>query len=453
MKSYVFEHIFLPAGWARDVRVDIDGGLIAAIGPAKREDKSERIAGAALPGMPNLHCHGFQKGMAGLAERKGPTHDSFWTWRDVMYRFLSRMTPDDVEAVTAYAYMEMLEAGYTAVGEFHYLHHDIDGRPYSDLGEMTARIAAAASQTGIGLTLLPSLYVHGGFGGVPPAAGQIRFINDVDGFLKIVERSRRIAFGLPDCNVGVAPHSLRAVMPGELAMLLKATPTGPVHIHAAEQIKEVDDCVASLGQRPVAWLLDHAEVGPRWCLIHATHMDVQETRALSASGAVAGLCPLTEGNLGDGIFNGEQFADAGGRFGVGTDSNIQIDPAAELRQMEYGQRLARRARNVMARTENESTGARLYASALAGGAQALDRRIGRIDNGCRADIVVLDLNHPHMAAASQEHWLDIYVFVLGRMLVRTVFAAGERIVDGGLHRDRARIASRYRTAVKPLASV
>jgi formiminoglutamate deiminase len=401
--------------------------------------------------MPNLHCHSFQKGMAGLAERKGPTSDSFWTWREVMYRFLGQLTPDDVEAISAYAYINMLKAGYTAVGEFHYLHHDCDGQPYADLGEMAARIAAAAAQSGIALVLLPCLYTYGGFGKAPPTAGQVRFINGIDRFFRLVERCREIALKRTGCGVGLAAHSLRAVTPEGLAALLQAIPSGPFHIHAAEQIKEVNDCIVALGERPVAWLLNHADVNSRWCVVHATHMEPGETTALAESGAVVGLCPLTEGSLGDGIFDGARFVEAAGRFGVGSDSNILIDPAAELRQLEYSQRLSLRARNVLARRQNESTGERLYRDAVAGGAQALDLRTGSIEVGHRADIVVLDSDDPHFAATPQEAWLDIYLFVLGKSLVKDVFVAGQRVVQSGAHRDESRVAQRYREVLARLA--
>ncbi len=329
--------------------------------------------------------------MAGLAERRGPAHDSFWTWREVMYRFLGKLTPDDAEAIAAFAYMQMLETGFTAVGEFHYLHHDVDGRPYADLGEMAARIAAAASATGIGLTLLPTLYIHGGFGGAAPNEGQKRFLNDRDRYAALLARSREIVTALPDARVGIAPHSLRAVTPDALRAAVAAH-DGPIHIHAAEQTKEVADCIAALKATPVAWLLDNAGVDRRWCLIHATHMTEDETRRLAASGAVAGLCPLTEASLGDGIFNGAEYFAGGGRFGVGTDSNIQIGAAAELRMLEYSQRLRRHTRNVFAH-EGESTGTRIYLEACNGGAQALGRDIGAIAAGRRADMVVLDAGH------------------------------------------------------------
>jgi formimidoylglutamate deiminase len=449
--SYLFDHALLPSGFARDVRIDVIDGAIAAVTPDAPRDGTQRIGGIAIPGLPNLHCHAFQRGMAGLAERRGPAHDSFWTWREVMYRFLRVLSPDDVEAIAAFAYMQMLETGFTAVGEFHYLHHDIDGRPYADIGEMAARIAAAASETGIGLTLLPSLYMHGGFGGATPADGQKRFINRPERFAALLTRSRGIVKALPDARVGIAPHSLRAVTPDALAEVVAANPRGPVHIHAAEQVKEVQDCVAALGKRPVAWLIDNANADERWCLIHATHMMPDETRALAASGAVAGLCPLTEASLGDGVFDGARFLESGGRFGVGTDSNIQIEAAAELRQLEYTQRLRDRGRNVLPQQEGESTGTRLYATALAGGAQALGRTIGAIEPGKRADIVVLDVAHPDLAGG-QHTWLDAYVFVAGRALIKSVMVGGETVVQDGQHKHRDTITVRYRKAVARLAS-
>ena len=380
MRAYQFKKALLPAGWADDVGVEIgDDGLITRVTPGSAPDGAEPVAGIALPGMPNLHCHAFQKGMAGLGERRGPAGDSFWTWREVMYRFLSQLTPDDVEAIAAYAYIEMLEAGFTTVGEFHYLHHDPAGRPYADIGEMAARIAAASAATGIGLTLLPSLYTYGGFGGAAPNPGQIRFINPTDRFVTLMERSREIVAKLPGAAIGIAPHSLRAVSPEQLREVAAIFADGPVHIHAAEQTKEVDDCVASLGARPVQWLLDEMGIDERWCLIHATHMTDDETTRLAQSGAVAGLCPLTEGSLGDGIFNGETYLAADGRFGIGTDSNIQIDAPAELRQLEYSQRLKARARNVMTTTRGRvDRPLALYAGARGRrtGAGAADRRAG-----------------------------------------------------------------------------
>jgi len=452
VKAFFFDHALLPAGWATDVRIDVNDGVIVAVQPGSLAGGTERIAGIALPGLPNLHCHAFQRAMAGLAERRGPGGDSFWTWREVMYDFLADLTPDDLEAITAFAYMEMLETGFTAVGEFHYLHHDADGRPFADVGEMAARIAAAAAQTGIGLTLLPSFYANAGFGGVAGTHAQRRFLNDPDAFLKLLARTREIAAGLPDAAIGVAPHSLRAVTPETLRRVVEAGDAGPIHIHAAEQKKEVEDSLAALGRRPVAWLLENYEIGPRWCLVHATHMDDDEILGLARSGAVAGLCPLTEANLGDGIFPTEPFLAGGGRFGVGSDSNIAIEAAAELRQLEYAQRLQRHARNVLAGQTVRSTGRRLYDAALAGGAQALGRRIGSLAAGRRADIVVLAAEHPDLAGRSEDFWLDAYVFAAGAKMVRTVLVGGTSVVGDGRHHARAAIEERYRKAVTRLVS-
>jgi formiminoglutamate deiminase len=443
-----FEHALLPDGWASQVRVAVEGGVIRSVTAGVAADGAERHAGIAVPGPVNLHCHAFQRAMAGLAERRGPADDSFWTWREVMYRFLAQLTPDDVEAIAAFAYMEMLESGFSTVTEFHYLHHDPAGRAYMDLGEMAARIAAAAGATGIGLTLLPSLYMTGGFGNAPPVEGQKRFLNDVDTFLKLIARARDIVAALPAARVGIAPHSLRAVPAESLARVVASSPDGPIHIHAAEQTKEVDDCVAALGARPVEWLLNNADVDRRWCLIHSTHMIPAETEALAHAGAVAGLCPLTEASLGDGIFDGARYLGASGRFGVGTDSNIQIDAAAELRQLEYSQRLRDRARNVMARHDGESVGRRLFDGALTGGTQACARPVGAIAAGKRADIVLLDADHPDLAVGAGDHWLDAWLFIAGRAAVREVLVGGDTVVAGGRHRAHDDITRRYVATVK-----
>lgn len=443
-----FDHAFLPDGWASNVRMTIANGVISQVVADAARDGSAHVKGIALPGLPNLHCHAFQRGVAGLAEQRGPADDSFWTWRDVMYRFLGRLMPEDVEAIAAYAYVEMLERGFTAVGEFHYIHHNVDGSPYDDLAEVASRIVAAASDAGIGLTMLPAFYAYGGFGGAAAVPGQRRFLNDPERFLKLVERTRAVAARLPSTVVGIAPHSLRAVTPGTLAEVLKGVSTGPIHIHVAEQVKEVNDCLAWSGARPVAWLLDHMPVDARWCLIHATHMTEDETRRVAASKAVAGLCPITEASLGDGIFNGPEFLAAGGRLGVGSDSNIEIDAAGELRLLEYSQRLGRRGRNVMTMVAGESTGRRLFSSALAGGAQALGRPIGTLAVGQRADIVTLDAEHTSFSTVSRDHWLDSWIFVPGRPAVATVFAGGTRVVDNGRHLRRDAIEARYRATVR-----
>jgi formiminoglutamate deiminase len=451
-RELFFDHALLPSGWARDVRITVADGTIAAVTEGALHSGADRVSGIAVPGLPNLHCHAFQRGMAGLAERRGPTADSFWTWREVMYHFLQRLSPDDVEAIAAFAYLEMLEAGFTTVGEFHYLHHDVDGRPYANPGEMAERIAAASAQTRIGLTLLPSFYAYGGFGGAAPAPGQRRFINDPERFLDLVRLARATVARLPQGRVGIAPHSLRAVTPATLRTICQATPEGPIHIHAAEQLREVEDCVAALGRRPVEWLLENAALDERWCVIHATHTTEREIRALAASGAVAGLCPLTEASLGDGIFDAASYLAAAGRFGIGTDSNIQIDASAELRQLEYAQRLTRRARNVLTVHEGESTGRRLLDTALAGGAQALQRPIGALASGARADIVLLDESNADLAARNGDAWLDAWIFTAGRDAVKTVLVGGATVVEAGRHKMRTAIEARYRAAVAAITT-
>jgi formiminoglutamate deiminase len=447
MRRLILDHALLPGGWAGNVGLDIEGGMIVAVQPEASAEGRERIPGITLPGLPNLHSHTFQRGMAGLAETRGPEGDSFWTWRQVMYRFLGSLTPDDVEAVAAFAMMEMLEGGFTALAEFHYLHHDAQGRPYGDIAELSGRIAAAAQETGMGLTLLPVFYAQGGFGGAAPAEGQRRFINDVGNYARLLEGARRAVAGLDDAVVGIAPHSLRAVRPETLGEVVAMAGEGPIHIHIAEQVKEVEDCLAWSGQRPVAWLLDHAPVDRRWCLIHATHLDPQEVKGIAMSGAVAGLCPITEANLGDGIFEGVDYLSAGGRFGVGSDSNVEISAPGELKQFEYSQRLKHRARNVLAEREGQSTGRSLYEKALAGGAQALGRRIGAIAEGHRADLVVLNGEHADLAAVSGDRWLDAYVFVAGKAAIDTVFVAGKPVVRSGRHMNCDAIRTRYAQAM------
>jgi formimidoylglutamate deiminase len=445
-----FAHALLPAGWARDVVISVERGVIASVAANSSSADAQIVSGVALPGMPNLHSHAFQRGMAGLTEVRGETEDSFWTWRQLMYRFIDALTPDDVEAVAAYAYAEMLEAGFTSVAEFHYLHHDESGSAYGDPAEMAGRIAAAAGETGIGLTLLPSFYNFGGFGGAAPVHGQRRFVNDPARFLALLDKSCMAIRGLDDAVIGIAPHSLRAVTPETLGEVLAAVPEGPIHIHVAEQIREVADCVAWSGQRPVAWLLDHLPVDRRWVLIHATHMTAEEAAGVARSGAVVGLCPLTEASLGDGIFEAPRYLDGGGSFGVGTDSNIEISAPGELKQLEYSQRLQYRIRNAIARDAGQSTGRALYEHALAGGAQASGRAIGALAAGRRADIVVLDDAHPDLCAVSGDRWLDALTFVTGTKAISDVFVGGRRVVEGGRHVARASITARYRRTMQRL---
>ncbi|MGE0698322.1 MAG: formimidoylglutamate deiminase [Hyphomicrobiaceae bacterium] len=441
-------HALLEAGWFAGVRVSVSQGRIEAVEHGVAPAAGDERCAVLLPGMANLHSHAFQRGMAGLTEVRGTSPDSFWTWREAMYRYALAMTPDQLEAIAAQLYVEMLEAGFTRVGEFHYLHHDRDGRPYADIAETASRIVAAAAASGIGLTLLPTFYAHGDFGGAPPSQGQRRFLNDLASFARLVERCRTLASGLDGAVVGIAPHSLRAVTPAELAELQALAPSGPLHIHAAEQLKEVESCLAWSGRRPVEWLLDHAPVDSRWCLIHATHMTDEETRRLAASGAVAGLCPVTEANLGDGIFNGAVYAQSRGQFGVGSDSNVLIGVGDELRQLEVSQRLRDKARNVLA-TGGGSTGEALYRGAVRGGAQALGLASAGIQAGARADLVSIDVSHAQLAGRTPEQVIDALVFS-GADAVDAVWVGGIRRVSGGRHLEREAVGRRFATVMREL---
>jgi formiminoglutamate deiminase len=449
MPALFFDQALLPEGWARDVRIEIADGRIASIAVGRIGAPGDERHRIGLPGSINLHSHAFQRGMAGLAEIKGDA-SSFWSWREVMYRFAARMTEDEIEAVAAQAYVEMLEAGFTRVGEFHYLHHDVAGAPYDNPAELAERIAAATVATGIGLTLLPVFYAHGGFGGRPPEAGQRRFITDLDGFARLLEASRHVVAGLPGATIGVAPHSLRAVTPEQLDAIVSLAGNGPIHLHIAEQIREVEECLAWSGQRPLRWLFDHAPVDRRWCLIHATHANDAEIHAVTASGAVAGLCPVTEASLGDGIFNALEFVSQGGGFGIGSDSNVLIGVSDELRQLEYAQRLSLRARNVLASGDSLSTGRGLFDAALRGGSQALGAASAGLVAGAFADIVSFDARHVALAGRSGDAILDGFIFAANRSPLDCVWARGRKVVTDGRHHSRERVAQRFHRAIESL---
>ncbi|WP_108861063.1 formimidoylglutamate deiminase [Ruegeria sp. Alg231-54] len=438
----------LGSDWISNLRVEIAHGQIQSLESQATARSGDTQVDVLLPALGNLHSHAFQRAMAGMTEVRAAGRESFWTWRTLMYRFLDKLTPDHVEAIAALVYLEMQEAGYASVGEFHYVHHQPGGGRYDHVSELSQRIFAAATQTGIGLTHLPVLYTYGGVEQQPLADGQLRFSNSVDQLLNLVEECR-LAPPHADSVIGIAPHSLRATSPADLRKVLNATQDGPVHIHIAEQLKEVADVEAALGQRPVEWLLDHVDVDDRWCLIHATHMTDAETRAVARSGAVAGLCPITEANLGDGIFNGAVYVEEGGRFGVGSDSNVRISLPEELRTLEYSQRLRDHARTVMIKDEG-SVGQALYTGAVQGGAQALERNAGEIAVGKLADLVAIDRSHPTICALTDEQVLDGLCFAAPDGLVTDLWSAGRHMVQQGRHIERDRIIPAYRSAIADL---
>lgn len=438
--------------WAESVRIDLnENGRIAAVTAGSDRPADAKRVQTLLPAPANLHSHAFQRAMAGLSERRGrDPQDSFWTWRQLMYRFLDRLTPDDIQAIAAFVQMEMLEAGYATNVEFHYLHHAPDGRPYADLAEMAGRIVAAAAQTGIGLTLLPVLYSYGGLDRRALVAGQDRFGNDPERFARLVDGARAHVAGLgADSGLGIAPHSLRAVDAAGLQAAISLAGTAPIHIHLAEQAAEVDEVMAATGRRPVEWLLENAPVDARWCLIHATQMQPAETEALAATGAVAGLCPITESSLGDGIFDGVRWRAAGGAFGIGSDSNIRISLSEELRTLEYSQRLRDHTRAALADTDR-STGRVLFQGTVEGGAQAAGRASGAIAEGLWADLLALDDLGPDGQGKAGDTLLDTWIFARDDHSVRDVWSAGRHVVQDGRHIQRDAIMPAYARVMQRL---
>ena len=428
----------LPNGWAQNVRLTIAGGKISSIETDAEAQAHDERHHVILSGMPNIHSHAFQYGMAGLAEKRGSSADSFWSWREIMYKFALTMSPDQARTVALRLYIDMLEAGFTRVGEFHYLHHDRDGTPYANISEMADQIVSAAQTAGIGLTLLPVFYAHSGFGGSAPNEGQRRFINNETSFARLIEGCQKSLSLMDGAVLGVAPHSLRAVTPDELNFAAQLLPDAPLHIHISEQVKEVEDCIAWSGQRPVEWLLNHQDLSSRWCLIHATHMNDTETKGVANAGAIAGLCPVTEANLGDGTFNAPCFHEHDGQFGIGSDSNVLIGIGDELRQYEYSQRLQHRARNVLAQSEG-STGRAVFDGAVQGGNISMGRAQDGLKNGAYADFLSLDMQR--LPDTKGDTILDAWIFA-GRASVSDVWVRGKKQVENGRHamRDVAELA-------------
>jgi formimidoylglutamate deiminase len=448
-----FAKALLPSGWHNNVAVEIDSaGLITGVKPG--QSGRATVTGIALPAMPNIHSHAHQRLMAGLAERAGPGSDSFWTWREVMYGFALRLGPEELQAVAAQLYVEMLKSGFSIVGEFQYLHNQPDGSPYADPAELSLRCLAAADQAGIAITMLPTLYAYGGFGGQAPVPGQRRFINDASRYVRILEKLNAVCRENPLRKLGISPHSLRAVtaelLTEVIAELDRLDKAAPIHIHIAEQTREVDDCLAWSGKRPVQYLMDKFALSSRWCAIHATHMTEAETEGLARSGMIAGLCPTTEANLGDGIFPADRFLSAKGAMAIGSDSHITVSPAEDLRQLEYSQRLRDRARNVLADGPGQSTGRRLFDAALSGGSIAMAQPVGTIAPGLRADICVLDADHPALIGRTGDGIIDSWIFSGGNACVKDMFIAGQHVVIDRRHVREDEIAKSFRQAIDKL---
>ncbi len=440
--------ILLGEEWHQDVCLVIDDqGIITEIQKNTMDASAERLEGPVIPGMANVHSHAFQRAMLGLNQKASLGADSFWTWRRIMYQFVEGITPEIVEANAAMLYMEMLKNGYTSVGEFHYLHHDRKGIHYSNRAEMSERIFSAAKDAGIGLTHLPVLYRWSGFGQQEALQQQSRFTHSIDDYVSLLQHCFEKTQGNPLIQVGIAPHSLRAVSNDDITKIIEALDEldsqAPIHIHIAEQIKEVEDCKAWCGQRPVQHLLSTQALNQRWCLVHATHLEKTELNDLASSGSVVGVCPSTEADLGDGIFPAQDYIEQQGAIAIGSDSHVCISPCEELKLFEYAQRLRHGARNIIRLPGQTSTGISLYSAALTGAQSIMHQAIGSIDIGIRADLVVLDSSHYLLAGKQAQDLLDTYLFSGGKDMISSVFVGGKRMVNKGQHIHQEAIRSAY----------
>ncbi len=449
----------LPDGWASNVQIAIDeNGLITAVDQNVSTTSDQMSLDCLLPGIANVHSHAFQRAMAGRAECRSDREDSFWTWRKLLYQFVARINPDNLRQIATQLYIEMLKAGYTAVAEFHYIHNQPDGRPYSDPAAMCQALIDAADATGIRLTLLPTLYMQAGFGGsLPMEASQQRFASTVDHYLQRL--ATLTSASATRYKTGIAFHSLRAVSPEAINEVMawrdQQSEILPVHIHAAEQLPEVAACVKWSGMRPVEWLLNRG-IDSDWCIIHATHLTAGEITALAASGAVAGLCPTTEAHLGDGIFPLADYLAAGGKIAIGSDSHVSVSPIEELRWLEYTQRLNHRQRNLAATVDQPHTGERLLLSTLAGGAHALglsnpkQPTAGQIAPGCVADLIEIDTSHPTLVECTDEQLLNCLIFSGNHNPVRHVMTQGRWVIRDRRHEQETGAAADYQKVLRIL---
>ena len=448
-------HLLTADGWIDNAVVQLDEyGLITAMNKGSAADAAKSLSGHVIPGMPNLHSHAFQRQMAGLSCGFTKREDSFWTWREAMYHLAQNLTPGQMQAIAAWLYVEMLQSGFTSCAEFHYLHHQTGGEPYDNIAEMSARLVEAATTSGIALTLLPVLYCHSGFSRERVSVRQLRFFNTPDGFLELYTACSELLHGQPLHRLGLALHSLRAVSGEQLDHVLQrvGNSAASIHIHIAEQPGEVEECLQFLGARPLAWLLEHQDIDQRWCLVHATHLDDEEIRQAAATGAIAGLCPTTEADLGDGVFEMGQWLAAGGSFGIGSDSNLRLSVDEELRWLENEARLLSGRRNVLAR-DGLSCGRFLYEQAARGGGCALGQPVGKIQMDYRADLVELDEQHPLLEGKEGDTVLDTFVFAGDRSMIRSVYVAGKLVIEQGRHAQQDDLANGFRKTMKELADI
>lgn len=454
MKLYA-ENILLNDGWASKQTITIEQGVITAIDGGMIEG-AEIAKGAVIPGMVNCHSHAFQRAFAGFSEQGNEGQDSFWTWRKIMYQFLAQLTVVETKNIAKQLYIEMLKMGYTRVAEFHYLHHDIDGSVYSansskdmstGLATMAQAIFGAAKESGIGLTLLPVLYQYSGFGEKAPSDGQKRFINSTEQFNQLVSDCFILSEQYSNTNVGIAPHSLRAVdktsLQSAVGHVRSLDNQAPIHIHISEQQKEVDDCLAHFGKRPVQWLLDNVELDEHWCLIHATHIDEAERKGIIAKHAIAGICPTTEANLGDGIFSTAAFLAEKGTIAIGSDSHISVNPIEELRWLEYAQRLIKKQRAILATDEQVSVGQNLWQQAAKGGAQSTNSNTGCLAIGKQADLLVLDKNKTKLFASANQQLLDSMIFASQQNPVSDVMVNGVWQIKAQQHVDQEQASDNF----------
>ncbi len=464
--EYYAENILLSDGWATDKTLTIENGIITAIASGKNisnnKGEAEILSGTVIPGIVNCHSHAFQRAFAGFSEQGSEGQDSFWTWRKIMYKFLTQLDHNDVQVIATQLYIEMVKAGYTRVAEFHYLHHNIDGASYVNLDTdktvttMAQAIFAAAKHSGIGLTMLPVLYQYAGFGQQKPNDGQKRFINSSTQFNRLVSDCFALSKQYQNTNVGIAPHSLRAVDKEAIKIAVEHVraidENAPIHIHIAEQQQEVDDCLAYYKKRPVQWLLENFDLDKHWCLIHATHINEQEQHAIVASKAIAGICPTTEANLGDGIFPTAEFLALNGTFAIGSDSHISISPIEELRWLEYAQRLNKQQRAVLSTNEQASVGQNLWQKAAIGGAQSTNTNTGSLAVGKQADLLVLDGKQTRLFASNNQHLLDSIIFASQQNVVKDVMVNGHWIVQNGKHAQEQHSAEKFAKLLKKLST-